>query len=102
MITYITTSCLLFARYQATPKYIFVYITIIDRAGSADSGSANVFLGDNDSGRYESRFTTVRIDESPAIMLQGMAKSTLGIWVAHGEGMSSVKSIYFIINLLWV
>ncbi|EDQ89870.1 uncharacterized protein MONBRDRAFT_18981 [Monosiga brevicollis MX1] len=40
----------------------------------------------NTSGRYESRFVTVRIDESPAMMLQGMAGSTLGVWVAHGEG----------------
>jgi phosphoribosylformylglycinamidine synthase len=43
------------------------------------------FIG-NASGRFESRFATVRIQESPAIMLDGMAGSTLGIWVAHGEG----------------
>ncbi|PIS07547.1 phosphoribosylformylglycinamidine synthase [Candidatus Berkelbacteria bacterium CG10_big_fil_rev_8_21_14_0_10_43_13] len=40
----------------------------------------------NRSGRFESRFPTVEIGESPAIMLQGMAGSRLGIWVAHGEG----------------
>ena len=40
----------------------------------------------NASERFESRFTTVRIDRSPAIMLQGMEDSILGIWVAHGEG----------------
>jgi len=40
----------------------------------------------NLSGRFESRFSTVRIEESPAIMLRGMAGSTLGVWVAHGEG----------------
>ncbi len=40
----------------------------------------------NASGRFESRFATVRIDESPAIMLQGMEGSTLGIWIQHGEG----------------
>ena len=40
----------------------------------------------NSSGRFESRFTTVRILESPAIMLREMAGATLGIWVAHGEG----------------
>jgi len=40
----------------------------------------------NNSGRYESRFSTVVIQDSPAVMLQGMAGSTLGIWVAHGEG----------------
>ncbi|HYE22106.1 MAG TPA: phosphoribosylformylglycinamidine synthase subunit PurQ, partial [Verrucomicrobiae bacterium] len=40
----------------------------------------------NKSGRFESRFTTVRIEESPAIMFKGMAGSILGIWLAHGEG----------------
>jgi phosphoribosylformylglycinamidine synthase len=42
----------------------------------------------NGSGRFESRFTTVRIQESPAIMLDGMAGSTLGIWLQHGEGQA--------------
>ncbi len=42
----------------------------------------------NASGRFESRFATVRILESPAIMLRGMAGSTVGVWVAHGEGRS--------------
>jgi phosphoribosylformylglycinamidine synthase len=40
----------------------------------------------NASGRFESRFATVRIDPSPAVLLAGMAGSTLGIWVQHGEG----------------
>ena len=40
----------------------------------------------NLSRRFESRWVTVKILESPAIMLKGMGDSTLGIWVAHGEG----------------
>jgi phosphoribosylformylglycinamidine synthase len=40
----------------------------------------------NISGRFESRWATVKIVESPAIMLRGMEGSTFGIWVAHGEG----------------
>jgi phosphoribosylformylglycinamidine synthase len=40
----------------------------------------------NSSGRFESRFSTVRIEASPSIMLRGMEGSTLGIWLAHGEG----------------
>ena len=40
----------------------------------------------NDSGRFESRFSTVTILPSPAIMLKDMIGSRLGIWVAHGEG----------------
>lgn len=40
----------------------------------------------NKSGRFESRFSSVRILKSPSIMLQGMEESVLGVWVAHGEG----------------
>jgi phosphoribosylformylglycinamidine synthase len=40
----------------------------------------------NVSGRFESRFSTVKILRSPSIMLKGMEDSVLGIWVAHGEG----------------
>jgi len=40
----------------------------------------------NKSGRFESRFSTVKILESPSIMLKDMAGSVLGIWIAHGEG----------------
>ncbi len=42
----------------------------------------------NKSGRFESRFSTVKIRKSPAIMLRGMENAVLGIWVAHGEGMA--------------
>ncbi len=41
----------------------------------------------NVSGRFEYRWVTVKILESPAIMFKGMADSILGIWVAHGEGI---------------
>ncbi|MEW6675306.1 MAG: phosphoribosylformylglycinamidine synthase [Nitrospirota bacterium] len=40
----------------------------------------------NVSGRFESRFLTVKILPSPAIMLKGMEGSVLGVWIAHGEG----------------
>jgi phosphoribosylformylglycinamidine synthase len=40
----------------------------------------------NRSGRFESRWVAVKILDSPAIMFKGMAGSTLGVWVAHGEG----------------
>jgi phosphoribosylformylglycinamidine synthase len=40
----------------------------------------------NESGRFESRFVSVRVLPSPSIMLSGMEESVLGIWVAHGEG----------------
>lgn len=40
----------------------------------------------NASGRFESRFSAVRIGASPAVMLRGMEGAVLGVWVAHGEG----------------
>jgi phosphoribosylformylglycinamidine synthase len=40
----------------------------------------------NLSGRFESRWATVKISKSPSIMLAGMEDSILGIWIAHGEG----------------
>lgn len=40
----------------------------------------------NASGRFESRWTNVVIQDSPSILLRTMAGSRLGIWVAHGEG----------------
>jgi phosphoribosylformylglycinamidine synthase len=40
----------------------------------------------NESGIFESRFVTVKINPSPSIFLQGMEGSVLGIWVAHAEG----------------
>jgi phosphoribosylformylglycinamidine synthase len=40
----------------------------------------------NKSGRFESRWSTVKILPSPAIMFKNMADSILGVWVAHGEG----------------
>ncbi|CAJ1940320.1 unnamed protein product [Cylindrotheca closterium] len=40
----------------------------------------------NDSGKFESRFSSVKIEGSPAVMFKGMEGSSLGVWVAHGEG----------------
>ena len=40
----------------------------------------------NASARFESRWSTVKILESNSVLLKGMAGSTLGVWLAHGEG----------------
>lgn len=47
----------------------------------------DVVLEHNKSGRFECRWSTVRIEPSPAIHLRGMVGSVLGVWVAHGEGI---------------
>jgi phosphoribosylformylglycinamidine synthase len=46
----------------------------------------------NRSGRLESRWVTVLIEESPAILLRGMAGSRIGIFVNHGEGRLHCRS----------
>lgn len=40
----------------------------------------------NESGKHESIFTSVKIQENNSVMLSSLAGSTLGIWVSHGEG----------------
>eukprot|EP00891_Asterochloris_glomerata_P009825 jgi/Astpho2/9825/fgenesh1_pm.00149_%23_37_t len=67
-------------------------------AASGTNGTAgSPFLPDkrqprfihNQSGRFESRWTQVHIQEdSPAVMLKGMGGATIGIWCAHGEGQA--------------
>lgn len=43
----------------------------------------------NVSGRFESRWTTVKVQKSKAMMLQGMEDLVFGIHVDHGEGLLS-------------
>jgi phosphoribosylformylglycinamidine synthase len=43
-------------------------------------------MKENKSGRFESRFSTVKIPSNNSIMLKNMENLELGIWVAHGEG----------------
>ncbi|XP_041126127.1 phosphoribosylformylglycinamidine synthase [Polyodon spathula] len=52
-----------------------------------------VLLTHNQSGRFESRFVSVALLPSPALMLRGMEGSTLGVWVAHGEGYMQFRSL---------
>ena len=40
----------------------------------------------NDSMKFESGFVSVDIPENNSVMLSSLAGSTMGIWVAHGEG----------------
>jgi len=47
---------------------------------------SGICLDHNLSERFECRWTTVRIENSPSIMLKDMQHSVLGVWVAHGEG----------------
>ncbi|MDI1255642.1 MAG: phosphoribosylformylglycinamidine synthase [Flavobacterium sp.] len=43
-------------------------------------------LRHNDSHKHESGFTSVKIQENNSVMLSGLAGTTLGVWISHGEG----------------
>lgn len=45
-----------------------------------------LLLRHNLSGRFESRWASVRVGPGPALMLRGMEGAVLPVWSAHGEG----------------
>ncbi len=54
----------------------------------------------NDSGKFESSFLQVRVPENNSVLLKSLAGSSLGIWIAHGEGkfvFPKEESNYFIV-----
>ncbi|KAI6226096.1 Formylglycinamide ribonucleotide amidotransferase [Aphelenchoides fujianensis] len=51
-----------------------------------------IFMEENDCERFHSGFTSVRIEASPSIMLQGMEEALLGVWSSHGEGKFAYRS----------
>ena len=57
-----------------------------------DTTKPGVVFTHNSSERYESRFVTVKVQQSPAVLLQGMEGSVMGVWVAHGEGRAEFRS----------
>jgi phosphoribosylformylglycinamidine synthase len=52
-------------------------------------GTAQPRFTHNASGRFESRWSQVTILDSPAVLLEGMAGATMGVWCAHGEGKAT-------------
>lgn len=54
----------------------------------------------NESESFESRFVTVSIQKSDAIMLRDMEGSTLGVWVSHGEGRAQFKNDHILKDTL--
>jgi len=44
----------------------------------------------NDSGKHESAFTSVKIQENNSVMLSSLAGAKLGVWISHGEGKFSL------------
>jgi len=67
----------------------FQYMNLIGRLPFSGLSEQNQpRLVENRSGRFERRFSTVKILKSPAIMLEGMEGSILGVHVSHGEGQA--------------
>ncbi|KAG7487705.1 hypothetical protein MATL_G00026240 [Megalops atlanticus] len=67
-------------------------LALLGWVGGGDATELDVILTHNKSGRFESRFVSVGILPSPAVMLKGMEGSSLGVWVAHGEGLVQFSS----------
>ncbi|XP_076873297.1 phosphoribosylformylglycinamidine synthase [Brachyhypopomus gauderio] len=67
-------------------------LALLGWVGGASDGGSDVTLTQNKSGRFESRFVSVAVLPSPAVMLKGMEGSALGVWVAHGEGLLQFRS----------
>jgi phosphoribosylformylglycinamidine synthase len=55
-------------------------------------GVPPIALLHNKSGRFECRWSSLKIGTSNAMMLRKMQGSVLGCWVAHGEGRFSFKN----------
>ncbi|MEN8250427.1 MAG: phosphoribosylformylglycinamidine synthase, partial [Bacteroidota bacterium] len=47
----------------------------------------------NDSGKFESAFVNMSIPDNNSVMLDDLAGTKLGIWVAHGEGKFNIQNI---------
>ncbi|XP_069131309.1 phosphoribosylformylglycinamidine synthase-like isoform X2 [Argopecten irradians] len=63
-----------------------------DQKENSNSGvGQGVLLDHNLSNRFECRFSTVKVYDSPAIMTRGMEGTTFGMWSAHGEGRMVFK-----------
>lgn len=61
-------------------------LALLGRVPGGDGATSQPRFIRNASERYESRFVSVGIQNSNAIMLRGMQGARLGVWVAHGEG----------------
>ena len=59
----------------------------IPPADDGDSAEWTTRLAENESGRFESRFSAVRVPASTrSPLLAGLRSARLGVWSAHGQG----------------
>ncbi len=55
-------------------------------ANPAEGNKPAVEMKHNLSGKFESTFVGMRVEQSPSVMFSSLAHLCSGIWVAHGEG----------------
>lgn len=67
-------------------------MSLLGWIGDSKEGDPDIFLDHNESERFECRWSTVKIEKSPSIMLKGMEESVFGVWVAHGEGRFTFRN----------
>jgi phosphoribosylformylglycinamidine synthase len=53
----------------------------------------------NMSEQFEARFSLVRVESSPSVLLSGMEGSTIPIAISHGEGRAEFSSTEDLVNL---
>ena len=51
-----------------------------------------VRMSHNESGKFESTFVGLRVEKSNSVVLKALEGSTIGAWVAHGEGKFNLDS----------
>ncbi|NKI32679.1 phosphoribosylformylglycinamidine synthase [Croceivirga thetidis] len=61
---------------------LFMELDLINPEHGAQHGKMTY----NDSGKHESNFTSVKIQENNSVMLSNLEGATLGVWISHGEG----------------
>lgn len=67
-------------------------MNLLGWVGNEYTEKGAIYLDHNLSERFECRWSTVKIENSPSIMLNAMEGSVLGIWVAHGEGRFTFRN----------
>lgn len=53
---------------------------------------SDVALAENKSERFECRWSSIKIESSPSILLKDLEGSVLGCWVAHHEGRFTYRN----------
>lgn len=73
-------------KFTLNSVYIFINIVSYTTENNNSGVGQGVLLTHNKSNRFDCRFVTAKVYNSPSIMMKEMEGTTFGIWSAHGEG----------------